>query len=302
MPNKFEKRDLKGVAELYPGVSSDGVIKLKYILYEQAGKIGRITLNRPDLRNAITIDMLYEIRSVFQRLDWENEVRVIIIRGAGRGFSSGYDLDVLAESEEVGSLQEIMRNTSAQRIYSEIRNCRIATIAQIHGFCLNGATDLAHSVDFTVVTKDCEIGYPSLRCWGVDMANTWLYHMGPQWAKYLMMTGDTIDGEMAEKIGFAIKSVPDEKLESTVMHVADRLANVPKEILSAHKGVINQGLDLMGMSELQRYAVISDSVANRSDSARKIFDRTFGLGIKALLKIMNEGFKPQKAPFEPLDE
>ena len=302
MPDIFEKRDLEGMVGLYPGVSSDGILKLKHILYEQAGKIGRITLNRPDLRNAITMNMLYEIRSVFQRLDWENDVRVIIIRGAGRGFSSGYDLDELAENGEVDPQQEIMRNTAVQGIYGELRNYKMATIAQIHGFCLNGATDLAHCVDFTVVTKDCEIGYPSMRCWGADMANVWLYHMGPQWAKYLMMTGDTIDGEMAEKIGFAIKSVPDEKLESTVMHVAERLANVHKEILSAHKGFINHGLDLMGMAELQRYAVINDSVTNHSEAVRKIFDRTLGLGIKALLKIMNEGFKPQKAPFEPLDE
>jgi enoyl-CoA hydratase len=302
MPNIFEKRDLEGMANLYPDVSSDGILDLKYILYEQADKIGRITLNRPDLRNAISMDMLYEIRSVFQRLDWENEVRVMIIRGAGRGFSSGYDLDGLAESEETDPLQDSMRNIAVQGIYNELRNYRMATIAQIHGFCLNGATDLAHCVDFTVVTKDCEIGYPSLRCWGADMSNMWLYHMGPQWAKYMMMTGDTIDGEMAEKIGFAIKSVPEDKLESTVMHVAERLANVRKEMLSAHKGVVNQGLELMGMVALQRYAVNSDSITNQSDAVRKVFDRTLGLGIKSLLKIMNEGFKPQKAPFEPLDE
>ena len=86
------------------------------------------------------------------------------------------------------------------------------------------------------------------------------------------------------------------------MHVAERLANVRKEMLSAHKGVVNQGLELMGMVALQRYAVNSDSITNQSDAVRKVFDRTLGLGIKSLLKIMNEGFKPQKAPFEPLDE
>lgn len=302
MPDIFVKRELKILGKISAGVSPDGTLELQHILYEQAGRIGRITLNRPDLRNAITMNMLYEIRSVFQRLDWENEVRVIIIRGAGAGFSSGYDLDDLAESGEVDPQQDIMRNSAVLVIYNEIRNCRMATIAQIHGFCLNGATSLAHCVDFTVVTKECEIGYPTMRCWGADMANMWLYHMGPQWAKYLMMTGDTINGEMAEKIGFAIKSVPGDKLERTVMHVAERLANVNKEMLSAHKGVINQGLDLMGLAALQRYAVTSDSVTNQSDAVRKVFDRTLGLGIKALIKIINDGFKPQKAPFEPLDE
>ncbi|MCX6007304.1 MAG: enoyl-CoA hydratase-related protein [Chloroflexi bacterium] len=302
MPNIFEKRDLKILDKRCPNMSPGRTMELHHILYEQSGKIGRITLNRPDYRNAINMAMLYEIRSVFQRLDWDNEVRVIIIRGAGQGFSSGYDLDDLAESEEMDPLQDVMRNSTVLGIYNGIRNCKMATIAQIHGFCLNGATDLAHHVDFTIVSKDCEIGYPTLRCWGADMANMWLYHMGPQWAKYLMMTGDTIDGEMAEKIGFAIKSVTSEKLESTVLHVAERLANVHKEMLAAHKGIVNHGLDLMGLVALQRYAVTSDSVTNQSDVVRKVFDRTLGLGVKALLKIMNEGFKPQKAPFEPLDE
>jgi enoyl-CoA hydratase len=276
-------------------------MELKYLKYEQSGKIGVVTLNRPEVRNALNMDLLLELNDTMHKLDWAEEISVLIVKGSGKGFSSGYDLDEIALRDELPPHRDIMRDSDVLHIYDGIRRCTIATIAQLHGFSLNGATDLCHQLDFTIVADDCLVGYPTMRCWGASVANMWLYHMGPQWSKYMMMTGDNISGAFAEKIGFALKSVPPERLEKTVMDFAERLANVDKKILAAHKRCINAGLDLMGCRLMLDYGAQSDCLTNTADIVQKTFDRTSGLGLESLLKEVNRGFKPQKAPFEPLD-
>jgi len=178
----------------------------------------------------------------------------------------------------------------------------MAIIAQLHGFCLNGGTDICHQLDFAIAADDCVIGYPTMRSMGASVANMWLYHMGPQWTKYMMMTGDSISGSFAEKIGFVIKSVPADQLEKMVMDFAGRLANVDKKILSAHKRRVNTGLELMGCRRsMLDYGSLSDCLTRTADTVQGTLDRTGGLGLEALLKEVNRGFKPQKAPFEPQD-
>ncbi|MCX6005636.1 MAG: enoyl-CoA hydratase-related protein [Chloroflexi bacterium] len=276
-------------------------MELKNLLLEKSGKVGIITLNRPEVRNAINTEMFLELQELIKNLDWEAEVSVLILKGAGKGFSSGYDIDEIDMREDFSFRQDMIRNYEALRIYDAFRNCNIATIAQLHGFCLNGATDLCHQMDFTITASDCTIGSPVFRCLGSGLTSMWIYHMGPQWAKYMMMTGDTIDGELAEKIGFAIKSVPEEQLEKTVMFFAERLANVDRELLAFHKTIVNKGLDLMGFRTMQEYAAENDCMSHQADTVVRTFRRTSGLGIKALGNIINQGFKPQKAPFEPIE-
>jgi enoyl-CoA hydratase len=277
-------------------------VELKHLLYKRADKIGTITLNRPDQRNAINQDMLHELRDLFHEIEWENEVSVVIVKGAGRGFTSGYDFKEYAEQDQMDVDRDAMRHNEVLDIFRRIRECKMATIAQIHGFCLNGGTDFAHQLDLTVVSDDCLIGYPNMRFWGAGMSNLWLYNMGPQWTKYMMMTGDTVDGRQAEKIGFAIKSVPEEQLEGVVMHVARRLANVAKGMLSAHKMIVNQGMELMGSTSLHQYSISNDCITRQSDISKRRYDRTSALGVPGLIKMLNAGFEAQTAPFEPLED
>jgi enoyl-CoA hydratase len=276
-------------------------VELKYLLYERADKIGTITLNRPDVRNAIVREMLNEIHDLIHEIDWEGEVSVIILKGAGKGFSSGTDVDDFAIRENMTYQQEALFNTEILRIYNDIRNSKLAIIAQLHGFCLNSAMDLVGLADLIVVADDCLLGYPTMRCWCAGMANGWLYNMGPQWTKYFMMTGDTFNGEFAEKVGFAIKAVPEAKLSEAVLHLARRISRINKEALCGHKATVNQGLDLMGLTSLQKTAVANDIICHQSDEVRLTFGRTFGMGLPSLLQKVNEGFEPQKAPFEPLE-
>ncbi|MDD5313044.1 MAG: enoyl-CoA hydratase-related protein [Dehalococcoidia bacterium] len=276
-------------------------MELKSLLFEKSGKIGVITLNRPDVRNAISMEMFVELHELVKNLNWEGEVSVLIFKGAGRGFSSGYDVDDIDKREDFSFWQDLMRNNEGLRAYESLRKCSMVTIGQLHGFCLNGATDLCCQLDFIIAADDCQIGMPVVRILGTGLVNAWIYHIGPQWAKYMSMTGDTIDGSLAAKIGFAIKSVPEDKLEKTVMSFAERLTNVDRELLGLHKGIVNKGLDLMGYRTMQDYAAEIDSASHQSNIVRRNFNRTSGMGIKALSKIINQGFKPQKEPFEPIE-
>lgn len=274
----------------------------KLILYKQDGPVGRISLNRPENSNALTAEMLTELRTLIKKLDWQEDVRVLIISGAGRGFSAGYDIDFVAQREDFTVGHDILRNREVLDIYRDIRNSSVITIGQIHGFCLNGGLDLCQQFDYNIVADDAVIGCPVDRRVGATVAQMWLYHVGPQWAKYMLMTGDTIDGKMAERIGLAIKSVPESKLEKTTDFFADRLSQVNKVLLSTYKSIVNKALDLQGCSQMQEISAEIISVANHAEEVNKNFRRLTMLGIQRLKKDVNEGYKPQRAPFEPVDE
>lgn len=275
---------------------------MKYILYRQDGPVGRISLNRPENSNALTAEMLTELRALIKKLDWQEDVRALIISGAGRGFCAGYDIDFVAQREDFTVGHDILRNRELQDIYRDIRNSSVITIGQIHGFCLNGGLDLCQQFDYNIVADDAVIGCPVDRRVGATLAQMWLYHVGPQWAKYMLMTGDTIDGKMAEHIGFAIKSVPESRLEKTALFFADRLSQVNKELLSTYKLMVNKALDLEGCSQMQEISAEMVSIANHAEEVRKNFRRLTMLGIQRLKKDVNEGYKPQRAPFEPIEE
>lgn len=278
------------------------MVELKYIEYSQTGAVGRIKLNQPDNCNALTLEMLLEIRALMKQLDWQSEVKVLVISGAGRGFCSGYDLDMVTQREDLPVSLDILRNREVLDIYRDIRNCNMVTIGQIHGYCINAALDLCQQFDFNIVADDATIGCPVNRRIAATVVQMWPYYVGPQWAKYMLMTGDTIDGKMAEHIGFAIKSVPEDQLEKVTALFADRLSRVNKELLANQKTLVNRALDLQGCSQMQDIAAETLTIANHSEDVFKDFRRLCLLGVDRLKKDINEGFKPQRAPFEPLDD
>jgi enoyl-CoA hydratase len=277
-------------------------MEMKFIKYSGDRSIGRIKLDHPESCNAISLDMLKEIHGLVQQLDWQGEIKVLIFSGAGQGFSSGYHLDTIAQREEFTVRNDIQRNREILEIYRVIRNCSMVTIGQIHNYCLNGAIDLCQQFDFNIVSDDAVIGSPADRRIAATFIQMWLYNAGPQWAKYMLMTGDTIDGKMAQKIGFAIKSVPEAKLEKITAFFAERLIQVDKELLAARKSMVNRGMDLAGCSQLQDIGAENICIANQSEEAVRNFRKLCVLGIDKLKKNTREGFKPQSAPFEPLED
>jgi enoyl-CoA hydratase len=141
-------------------------------------------------------------------------------------------------------------------------------IAQVHGYCLAGGTDVALLCDMVIAADDARIGFPPARDLGALPNNMWLYNTGPQWAKRLTLTGDLISGEDAAKIGLVMKAVPASLLEREIDGLLDRLAKIDPDLLSANKRVINIGLELMGARTLQRLAAEMDARGHLAPAAR----------------------------------
>lgn len=266
------------------------------ILYQTEKGRARITLNRPDKRNALSEQLLFELGSALWEADNDKAVHCVIIRGAGGAFSAGYDMtagygkDSGGGSQDTGKTYRNPRDTfdddvwrleRSQRLRMAIFDMHKPVIAQVHGHCLAGGTDVAFLCDMVIAADDANIGFPPVRAQGVPPNQMWVYHCGPQWAKRLLLTGDTVSGADAAKIGLVMKSVPADRLEAEVEQLADRLALVDQDLLSANKRVINLGLELMGARTLQRIAAESDARGHLSPGATAFRQMSKSEGLKA---------------------
>lgn len=246
------------------------------IIVEQLGKVRRLTLNRPEKLNAISQNLVDELLAAIDEAEQSAETHVIILRGAGRSFCAGYDMSVPygAASPTSGAgttkwlVPDQVRMLGRQRRYLDrIWHCQIPIVAQIHGHCLAGGTDLVLNCDFIVASEDAKIGYPPLRYFGVPPSQMWLYHVGPQWTKRLMLTGDTVSGQRAAQIGLVQEAVPADELDDHVLTLATRMSQIDRELLFSSKHVINQGVELQGRSVLQTISVTQDAIGHAGESA-----------------------------------
>ena len=134
-----------------------------------------------------------------------------------------------------------------------------------------------------ICADNASIGYSALRNMGAAPNQMWLYHIGPQWAKRLLLTGDTVTGEDAARIGLVLKSVPEKLLDKEVAGLADRLSWIDAEMLSANKRIINIGMELMGAQTLQRLAAENDARAHTTRAAKSVFKQIATEGLRAAL-------------------
>ena len=197
-----------------PPVSADGPDE-PAVLVERIGAVRRLTLNRPERHNPLTPRCIRELLGGRRRRRAVMPtVRVVVIRGSGRSFSSGYG--ILPEDIEPGDAGGARRHrgrrarpcSSWAAGWARVWDCAIPVIAQVHGNCLAGGTDLALHCDIVVAADDARIGFPPVRSMGVPPTNMWLYHLGPQWTKRLLFTGDTVSGTEAASIGLVQAAVP----------------------------------------------------------------------------------------------
>ena len=274
------------------------------LLVETADGVAVLTLNRPDVRNAISGALAAAVADAADAAAADENVRVVVIRGAGPVFSAGYALSSLGTAQDPGAAAGAAGVAADARRLARITShwerlwaCPLPVIAQVHGHCLAGGTDLALHCDLVVVAADARIGYPPVRSLGVPPAHMWLYHLGPQWTKRLLYTGDTITGRLAAEIGFALTAVEAAELEATVTALARRIASSGREMLMANKAVINHGIDLMGRPELQPVARLRDAVAHQAPEARAFAEMVATQGLKAAVRHRDDPF----AAGEPLE-
>jgi enoyl-CoA hydratase len=190
---------------------------------------------------------------------------------------------------------DIWQLERAQRYRMAAFDMHKPVIAQVHGHCKAGGTDLALLCDMVIIAEDAEVGFPAGRDLGSLPNQLWLHNVGPQWTKRLLLTGDSVTGSEAAQIGFAMKAVPAEALEAEVEGLADRLALVDPDILAANKRVVNMGMELMGARTLQRYATENDARGHQAASARAFVKRAGEAGLRQALKDRDAPFGDGRA-------
>lgn len=241
---------------------------------EQNPRIARLLLNRPERFNAISDPMPGEIRAAVDWANADDEVHVIVVEGAGKGFCGGYDLAATAESHIEHPCQQEktpwdpMVDYACMRRYTDdfmsLWRSPKPTIAKVHGAAVAGGSDIALCCDLLVMADDARIGYMSTRVWGCPTTAMWTYRLGATRAKQLMFTGDLIDGRTAADWGLANLAVPLPELEAATRKLAERIAGVPRGHLAMHKMVVNQVLLTMGLEQSQTMATVFDGITRHN--------------------------------------
>jgi enoyl-CoA hydratase len=282
------------------------------ILYEVERGRARITLNRPEKLNALSLELQQELHDALWEADNDTRVHAVIIRGAGRAFSAGYDLTPLGnrrpapEGDHYTAVYRGARTFDddawqlerAQRLRMAIFDMHKPVVAQVHGYCLAGGTDIAFLCDIVIAAEDAVIGFPPARAMGSLPNQMWVYHCGPQWTKRLFLTGDTITGAEAAKIGLVLKAVPASLLAQEVEGLVDRMAMIDTDLLSANKRIVNLALELMGARTMQRLGAENDARAHLAPSVREFGRIAAEQGLKAALHWRDAKFGDGRARVE----
>lgn len=240
----------------------------------QNPRIARLLLNRPERLNAISDEMPREIRAAVEWANADDEVHVIVVEGAGKGFCGGYDLAGYAEQHIEHPCQQekspwdpmvdyayMKRNTED---FMTLWKSAKPTIAKVHGAAAAGGSDIALCCDLLVMAEDARIGYMPTRVWGCPTTAMWTFRLGPMRAKLMMFTGDLIDGRKAAEWGLATVAVPPQELEAATMKLANRIAGVPRSHLAMHKMVVNQVMLNMGVEQTQMMATLFDGITRHN--------------------------------------
>jgi len=258
---------------------TDESMEFNTLIVDRYGRddlIGRITLNRPEKINALSSELLNELETVLGAMAKDDTIRVIVIRGSGRGFGAGYDLAGPPPSYSGSTPPNWKYRLSPHRADLQdgsrrqmfMFNLPKVIIAQVHGYCLAGSCEYAMMADLIIAAEDAKIGHPGIRGLGHPRNSCiWPMVIGMRKAKELMYTGDTISGIEAAEIGMVNKAVPLDKLEEEVTTLAERIGNQSPDALAVHKEAMNRWYQAMGMEASVMSASDYDFVYQYTQSA-----------------------------------
>lgn len=296
--------------------------KLSTMTYERTGKIARITLNRPERGNGITLDMPRELAACVEQANLDPEVHVIALAGNGKGFCGGYDLVMSAEGrmadaavtsvpmppppgspldpavqsdnhdptgtwDPMVDFQMMSRNV---RGFMSLFHSDKPVVCKVHGFCVAGGTDMALCSDLLVIEDEAKIGYPPARVWGVPTTAVWTYRIGPEKAKRLLFTGDCLSGVEAVQWGLATEHAPRARLDERFESLLSRIARVPVNQLVMHKLLINQTVMAQGLHTTQLLGTVFDGVSRHTAEGYAFQQRAAEAGFKQAVRERDEPF------------
>lgn len=274
-------------------------MKLETIAYDVDGRLARLTLNRPERLNAINRAMPGELQRAVAEANRDDRVHVIVLRGAGRAFCAGYDLDWGTRIENDAQqraggawdpVQDLRMMGANVKAYMALWESPKPVIAGIHGFCVGGGTDMVLCADQIVAADDVRFGYPPSRVWGTPTTALWVYRVGLERAKRLLLTGDSIDGTSAAAIGLVGKSVPADQLDSEVDALAQRMALLPINQLVMLKLLVNQTYENMGLRTTQLIGTMFDGAARHTPEGIAWRDMAMHDGFRKAVRRRDEPF------------
>lgn len=276
------------------------------LTFEVKDKIAYITLNRPHKRNALSPDLIREIHQAMLEADDLKEVHVIVLQGAGDDFCAGYDLGFGYNPDnqyDASGLYRSRMSTFDDDIWTMTRkmgqtwiiaDIHKPVIAKVQGRALAGGAELALICDMVIAADDALIGHPGTRGLGSPPINYWFYHVGPQWAKRLLLTGDSITGKDAARIGLVLDAVPSAELDAEVEALAKRIALIDPEIAATQKRAVNLAMDLAGARTFQKLAIEQDARAHLSQGpGRQTWrDNVKEHGVRKAIKLRDAEYGP----------
>jgi enoyl-CoA hydratase/carnithine racemase len=255
------------------------------LLDDPAPGVRRITLNRPEKRNALNHPLRGQLLQALREGDADDAVRVQIVRGAGPSFSAGYDLGGGNEGEEMPFYTPAGEGQWPRHVtesWMSIWDLAKPVIAQVHGYCLAGGSELATGCDLVYVAEDAQMGYPAVRFGVPDMHfHAWL--LGMRKAMEMMMTGDSISGVEAVELGWANRAFPVEELDERVVEVATRIAKMPPDIVALNKRIVHRGMEVMGLRTAIRVGTELCALGTHQKSLRDFVANTQQRGLTAAL-------------------
>ena len=302
---------------------------LKTMTYAVDGRVARITLNRPERGNGITLDLPVELAQCVERADLDPAVHVIALSGNGKGFCGGYDLVASAErmstdpdTETAGTEARAPRdfaptgspldprvtgrNHDPRRVWDPVidyqmmsRNVRgfmslfhanKPVVCKVHGFCVAGGTDMALCSDLLVIADDAKIGYPPARVWGSPTTSVWAFRIGIEKAKRLLFTGDCLNGREAVEWGLATECAPADRLDERFETLLGRIARMPINQLVMMKLLVNQTVLSAGLPTTQILGTVFDGITRHTAEGYAFQQRAAEVGFKQAVRERDEPF------------
>jgi enoyl-CoA hydratase len=266
------------------------------LLYKTDGPVATVTLNRPEHLNTIIPPMPDEIEKAIGLAERDPTIKVIVLRGAGRAFSGGYDFgggfhqwDESITTDggwDPGKDFVVMtaRTTSPHQKFLAIWRASKPVIAQVHGWCVGGASDYALSADIVIASDDAVIGTPYARMWGTYLSGMWLYRLSFAKVKWHSLTGEPLTGKEAAAVELINESVPFGNLEARVKEVAEKLAKIPLSQLQAQKLIVNHAYENMGLASTQTLGAILDGLMRNTSDALAFVKTAASQGVRAAIE------------------
>jgi enoyl-CoA hydratase len=295
--------------------------ELKTMTYEVTGRIARVTLNRPERGNGITLDLPRELAECVESADLDPNVHVIALAGNGTGFCGGYDLVASAEKMHAGrpklertdippgspldpavtarnhdpgetwdpviDYQMMSRNV---RGFMSLFHANKPVVCKVHGFCVAGGTDMALCSDLLVIAEDAKIGYPPARVWGSPTTAVWAFRIGIEKAKRLLFTGDCLNGKEAVEWGLATECAPPARLDERFEILLQRIARLPVNQLVMMKLLVNQTVLSAGLQATQILGTILDGLTRHTREGFAFQQRAAEAGFMQAVRERDEPF------------